>query len=1144
MEQTIVIKLLGRNIGYGALNTRISSLWNPSMPFHLMDIENGYFLAKFQSPDDYAKVLLQGPWMIYGQYLTVQPWTKDFSPSQAYPSMVLAWIRRPGLLVFLYKRRILEEIGGIIGKVVRLDFNTDSRTRGRFARMAVYINLDKPLVAQVIVNGLHQKVEYEALPTICFTCGKYGHIKELCAAMQPGSSSGKEQNYVSPAKVTNEGDGAVYGPWMVVEKKNRRNYRNINSSENLRDQGKSGSRFDALTNIENLNLNDEIKKGTEGQAVLFGDSLKSGKFIEHIRKNIRGNKQVGGAKKNFGPENSKVCRPAMDDSIVPFIAAATEANGALGPDVAKSNLATSCDGPSQSNSVLDHPCTKSGSQVDALGDFSKSLSGHVINTSIDAKCSNSVTSFSNSSNMNISCFNPVFVGQEDNDGDVSDIKSKTDSMVPELVEIQVTDSISSLNPQRHTVVSIKGKRMRQILGTVSTLQSDVSEVVGPDSNKRCASSKFLRAFREYNLEHKPDIVCLLETRVSGKKANAIIDKLGFDFSHRIEAISFAGSWVHRAGFYLAKREEDIDFLKKLISNEEIKKALFDMALLKAPRSDGFHAHFFQKEFSQYRPISLCSVMYKLVMKVIASRFKQVFPNYISSEQAGFIAGRNISDNILIAQEVIHSMRSRKIDRNWMAINLDLEKAYDRISWDFIDVTLVADGVLEFLRKVIMSVISSSSIQILWNRVPSQSFKPARGIRQGCPLSPYLFVFCMEWLGHIIRFEISAGKWHPIQLSRLEPFLSHLFFADDLVIFGKTEIDQAILLKEILKSFCDFSGHKVNTVLVPKGLCDEIKKKIARQFIWGSSTRHSKSTLVGWDSICKPRSRGGLGLRHLYYQNNSFIMKIAFNLISQKDALWVCVLRSKYGWKNRLPDSIHRTNYSHLWCSLSKVWSLLRENLIWSIGDGSSIRSWTDAWIPEVGPLLPYAPVLSSHNLECSLRDWVLPDGTWNLDLVRLWLPEDIIARSFSVRSAYWTLKESSWGPSDDAWKPVWKRGIGHSSVCSLCGHDSEDILHVLRDCQMAKEAWMLIVPTERRFRSSFRWARHFELFITKAKSAVTNHGVHHHLVDNWVHLFTDGAVARDSGNTATGGMIRDRSGNWILGFTHFLGRCSPLEAEL
>lgn len=86
-----------------------------------MDIENKYLLAKFQCFEDFEKVLLQRPWLIYRQYLTVQPWTKEFNPLQPYLSMVMAWIRFPGLPGFLYKRRVLEEIGRIIGKVIKLD---------------------------------------------------------------------------------------------------------------------------------------------------------------------------------------------------------------------------------------------------------------------------------------------------------------------------------------------------------------------------------------------------------------------------------------------------------------------------------------------------------------------------------------------------------------------------------------------------------------------------------------------------------------------------------------------------------------------------------------------------------------------------------------------------------------------------------------------------------------------------------------------------------------------------------------------------------------------------------------------------------------------------------------------------------------
>ncbi|MBA0583886.1 hypothetical protein Gorai_014727 [Gossypium raimondii] len=84
------------------------------------------------------------------------------------------------LLSIFYKKKILEEIGGMIGKVAKLDFNTDKRTRGCFIGMAVYVNLDKSFVSQVLVNEAIQQVEFESLMTIYFSCGRYGHVKEMC----------------------------------------------------------------------------------------------------------------------------------------------------------------------------------------------------------------------------------------------------------------------------------------------------------------------------------------------------------------------------------------------------------------------------------------------------------------------------------------------------------------------------------------------------------------------------------------------------------------------------------------------------------------------------------------------------------------------------------------------------------------------------------------------------------------------------------------------------------------------------------------------------------------------------------------------------------------------------------------------------
>ncbi|KAH1123119.1 hypothetical protein J1N35_006279 [Gossypium stocksii] len=147
METMIVLKLLDQNIGYATLFNRVSCLWHATKPSHLMDTENDYFLAKLQCIEDYNKALSQGPWIIYGQFLIVQPWTKYFNPMKSYPSMVLAWIRLQGLLGFIYKRRILEEVGGLVGKVVKFDLNTNSKTICYFSRMVVFVDLDKPLVS-------------------------------------------------------------------------------------------------------------------------------------------------------------------------------------------------------------------------------------------------------------------------------------------------------------------------------------------------------------------------------------------------------------------------------------------------------------------------------------------------------------------------------------------------------------------------------------------------------------------------------------------------------------------------------------------------------------------------------------------------------------------------------------------------------------------------------------------------------------------------------------------------------------------------------------------------------------------------------------------------------------------------------------
>ncbi|KAH1097268.1 hypothetical protein J1N35_014189 [Gossypium stocksii] len=229
MENTVILKLLGRNIGFSVLQNKLYNLWRPSAPLYMVDIENDYFLVKFQNKLDCEKVLSEGPWIIFGQYLTVQLWTLAFDPSQAYPSVVMAWIRFPGLPGYLYNHKIITAIGEMVGKVVKLDMNTDSKARGRFARMVVYVDLEKPLVSHILINGRKQNVEYESLSTIRFHCGRYGHVENSCPFRNSRISSEKENalsemssEIQNMAEAGSEKKDGNFGPWMIVERKSRR----------------------------------------------------------------------------------------------------------------------------------------------------------------------------------------------------------------------------------------------------------------------------------------------------------------------------------------------------------------------------------------------------------------------------------------------------------------------------------------------------------------------------------------------------------------------------------------------------------------------------------------------------------------------------------------------------------------------------------------------------------------------------------------------------------------------------------------------------------------------------------------------------------------------------------------------------------
>ena len=176
------------------------------------------------------------------------------------------------------------------------------------------------------------------------------------------------------------------------------------------------------------------------------------------------------------------------------------------------------------------------------------------------------------------------------------------------------------------------------------------------------------------------------------------------------------------------------------------------------------------------------------------------PIFIGPQQTSFVHGRHIIDNIVIAQEVIHSMRKKAGKKGFMAIKVDLEKAYDRLNWDFIYETLQETRLPRDMSQIIMACITLATMRVLWNGEASDEFVPFRGIRQGDPISPYIFVLCVERLSHGINRAVTTGDWRPIRLARRGTPLTHLFFADDLLLLAEADIEEAGVINMVLNNF--------------------------------------------------------------------------------------------------------------------------------------------------------------------------------------------------------------------------------------------------------------------------------------------------------------------------------------------------------
>ena len=271
------------------------------------------------------------------------------------------------------------------------------------------------------------------------------------------------------------------------------------------------------------------------------------------------------------------------------------------------------------------------------------------------------------------------------------------------------------------------------------------------------------------------------------------------------------------------KEEVLELFKEFCEQSSFIKSLNNTFLVLLPKKGG------AEDLGDFRPISLLEGgggLYKLLTKVLANGLKKVIGKVVSPDQNAFVMGRQIFDASLIANEVIDSWQKR--EEKGLICKLDIEKAYDIINWQFLLKVMEKMGFGSKWLGWMWSCISTTKFSVLVNGVPVGFFPSSKGLRQGDPLSPYLFVMGMEVLSALIRrvvegdfllgCRIRGGRRQPVHIS-------HLLFADDTIVFCEAKKEHITHLSWILFWFEAASGLRINldkSEIIPIGEVEEME----------------------------------------------------------------------------------------------------------------------------------------------------------------------------------------------------------------------------------------------------------------------------------------------------------------------------------
>lgn len=473
------------------------------------------------------------------------------------------------------------------------------------------------------------------------------------------------------------------------------------------------------------------------------------------------------------------------------------------------------------------------------------------------------------------------------------------------------------------------------------------------------------------------------------------------------------------------KKEIMEVVRELQENGFFSWRLNNTFISLVPKKDG------DKEVTDFRPISLLSGIYKIVARTLALRLKWVMGKLVSEHQMAGVEGRQIQENVLIANELLDTRFKSK--EAGLIYKIDFAKAFDHVSWEFIEYLFVRFGFGVRWRKWVKACLATARFSVLINGSPVGRFKSSRGLRQGDPLSPMIFALVMEVLTWLVLKAQMLGMLKGFRAVEGGMEVPILQYADDTLIMIEAKREEVLNLKGIMMWFEALPGLHVNYAksrvylvnevnngaelvnlwgchlgsfpdvylgmplggdfknkmvwrpmidrlrdrlaiwkrkyltkggrmvlikstlesipvylcslfTIPLSIVKEVDR-IARNFLWGTTSKKKKFCLVSWKKICLPFERGGLGFRKLKEVNTALLMKWLWLLAEGGNKIWIKIIKEKYGMEeNRWVAKDSKTPFGcGVWRGVLRVKNFFMANVRFQLGDGRRISFWHDNW---------------------------------------------------------------------------------------------------------------------------------------------------------------------------------------------------------